>query len=192
MHGEYAQLLAVRAMIHPMPEERAWEEVELERHRAREMLDLHEGSGQVPVLDAEAALDVLDRSRRICVVGASPDPLRASHGVMRYLIQQGYECVPVNPNAREVLGLPTFRTVEEAAAETGPFDIVDVFRRAEHTPELARSAVAIGARALWLQLGVVSWTAAQIAHDGGLAVVMDRCTAMDHRRLRERRRAQEG
>jgi uncharacterized protein len=173
-----------------MADDRRWEEIEYERHRAREMLDLEEGSGPVQVLDAEAALELLDRARRICVVGASPDPLRASHGVMRYLIQQGYECVPVNPNAREVLGLQTFRTVEEAAAETGPFDIVDAFRRAEHTPAVARAAVAVGARALWLQLGVVNWQAAQIAHDGGVAVVMDRCTAMDHRRLRERRRSE--
>jgi uncharacterized protein len=171
-----------------MPDQRPWEEIELERHRAREALDLDEGRGPVPVLDAGAALELLDRSRRICVVGASPDPLRASHGVMRYLVHHGFECVPVNPNAREVLGIPTFRTLEEAAAQTGPFDIVDVFRRGEHAPGVARSAVAVGARALWLQLGVINWDAARIAHDGGLAVVMDRCTAMDHRRLRERRK----
>jgi uncharacterized protein len=173
-----------------MPERRSWEEIEYERHRAREMLDLEEGSGAVPVLDEMGAMDLLASARRICVVGASPDPMRASHGVMRYLIHHGYECVPVNPNAREVLGLPSYRSIEEAAAETGPFDIVDVFRRSEHTPGAARSAVAVGARAIWLQLGVVNWQAAQIAHDGGLTVVMDRCTAMDHRRLRERRRDQ--
>jgi uncharacterized protein len=171
-----------------MPDGRAWDEVERERHRAIEMLDAQEGSGPIPLLGVKEALDLLDQARRICIVGASPDPGRASHGVMRYLIQQGYECVPVNPNVREVLGLPSWRTIEEAAAENGPFDIVDVFRRSEHAPAIARSSVAIGARALWLQLGVVSWEAAQIAHQAGLAVVMDRCTAMDHRRLRERRR----
>jgi uncharacterized protein len=159
-----------------------------ERQRAIDMIDAQEGTGPVPILGPAAALGVLRRARRIAIVGASPDPGRPSHGVMRYLIQHGYECVPVNPNAREVLGVISFRTLEEAA-QTGPFDIVDVFRRSEHAPAVARSAVEIGARTLWLQLGVVSWEAARIATDGGLDVVMDRCTAMDHRRLRELDRA---
>jgi uncharacterized protein len=103
---------------------------------------------------------------------------------MRYLMHHGYEVVPVNPTARDVQGMRSFRSLEEATAETGRFDLVDVFRRAEHTPAIARSAAATGARALWLQLGVVNWEAASIAHEAGLAVVMDRCTAMDHRRLR--------
>jgi uncharacterized protein len=171
-----------------MPDERSWEEVERERHRAIEVLDAQANIGPVPLLDPEQALAVLATARRICVVGASPNPGRASHGVMRYLIQHGYECVPVNPNARDVLGMTSWRTIEEAVRETGPVDIIDVFRRAEHVPAIARSAVAVGARVLWLQLGVVSWEAARIAHDGGLDVVMDRCTAMDHRRLREQRR----
>ena len=83
-----------------------------------------------------------------------------------------------------MLGRPSFATLEDAFAATGAFDVVDVFRRPEHTPDVARSAVAIGAMAIWLQLGVVNWEAAQIAHDAGLAVVMDRCTAIEHRRLR--------
>src|SRR5262249_2727165 len=93
------------------------------------------------------------------------------------------ECVPVNPNAREVLGVPAHRTVEEAARATGPFDIVDVFRRSEYVPEVARAAVETGARVLWMQLGIVSWEAARMAHDAGLQVAMDRCTAIDLRRL---------
>ncbi|MGI8928700.1 MAG: CoA-binding protein [Candidatus Limnocylindrales bacterium] len=117
------------------------------------------------------------------MVGASSNPSRPSHGVMGYLMNQGYEVVPINPNVDEVLGEIAYRTLEEAVAATGPFDIVDVFRRPEHTPDIARSAVASGAGALWLQLGVVNWDAAQIAHDGGLAVVMDRCTAIEHRRV---------
>ncbi|MDQ3871115.1 MAG: CoA-binding protein, partial [Chloroflexota bacterium] len=74
--------------------------------------------------------------------------------------------------------------LEEATAATGAFDIVDVFRRPEYTPPIAASALRTGARALWLQLGVVNWEAARIAHEGGLAVVMDRCAAIEHRRLR--------
>ena len=153
-----------------------------ERARARDVLDLQEGSGPVAVLDEAAALKALRQARRIMIVGASADPDRPSNSVMRYLMDHGYTCVPVNPNAAEVLGVPAWPTVEEAVAGTGPVDIVDVFRRSEHTPEVARSAVAVGAGTLWLQLGVVSWEAARIAREGGLQVVMDRCTAIDLRR----------
>ena len=118
------------------------------------------------------------------MVGASPNPARPSHGVLEYLLSQGYEIVPINPNVDEVLGIRAFPTLEEAAAECGRFDIVDVFRRPEHTPDIARSAVATGAGALWMQLGVVNWEAAQIASEAGLPVVMDRCTAIEHRRIR--------
>jgi predicted CoA-binding protein len=103
---------------------------------------------------------------------------------MEYLMSQGYEVVPINPNAKEVLGARAYPTLEEAVSATGSFDIVDVFRRPEHAPDIARSAVATGAGALWMQLGVVNWEAARIASDAGLAVVMDRCTAIEHRRVR--------
>jgi hypothetical protein len=154
-----------------------------ERARAREMLDLQEGRGTVPVLDAAGAVALLAGARRIAIVGASPDPGRPSNGVMRSLRAAGYDCVPVNPAVAAVGGVVAYPTLEAATAATGRFDIVDVFRRPEHVPAIARSAVATGARALWLQLGVVSWEAARIAHEGGLAVVMDRCTAIDLRRL---------
>ena len=138
-------------------------------------------TGPVDVLDSEAAGDLLAGARRIAIVGASPNPVRPSYGVMEYLMGQGYEIVPINPNADEVLGVRAYPTLEDAVAATGTFDIVDVFRRPEHTPDIARSAVATGARALWMQLGVVNWEAAQIAREAGLAVVMDRCTAIEHR-----------
>jgi predicted CoA-binding protein len=157
-----------------------------ERARAKDMLDLQEGTGPVPVLDEAGAIDLLRTARRIAVVGASPDRYRPSHSVMRYLQTQGYECVPVNPNVRDVLGIPAFGTLEEAVAASGPFDIVDVFRRSELTVPIAEAAVATGCRSLWLQLGVVNWEAARVAFEGGLAVVMDRCTAIDHRKLRVR------
>ena len=157
-----------------------------ERARAIAYLDLEEDRGPVPVLDGDAAGEMLRSSRRIAIVGASTNPARPSFGVFRYLVHQGYDCVPVNPAARDVLGIPAFRTLREATDATGPFDIVDVFRRSELCPPHAREAVEIGARCLWLQLGIVSWEAAQIAHDGGLAVVMDRCTAIEHRRIRGR------
>jgi predicted CoA-binding protein len=157
-----------------------------ERERARAVLDLQEGRGPVSLLDEAGIAEVLRRARRIAIVGASPDPGRPSYGVMRYLIHQGYECVPVNPNARDILGIPAFRTVGEAIAASGPVDIVDVFRRSELCVPHAEEAVAVGARCLWLQLGVVNWEAARIAAAGGLDVVMDRCTAIEHRRIRGR------
>ena len=129
---------------------------------------------------------MLRSARRIAVVGASSKASRPSFGVFRYLVHQGYECVPVNPAEREVFGIQAFRTLREAVDSTGPFDIVDVFRRSELCVPHAREAVEIGARCLWLQLGVVNWEAARIAHDAGLSVVMDRCTAIEHRRIRGR------
>jgi hypothetical protein len=149
------------------------------------MLDLQEGRGPVTLLDDDAVRELLRTTRRIAIVGASPDPGRPSYGVMRYLMHQGYECIPVNPNARDILGIPAFRTVVEAVAQTGPVDMVDVFRRSELCVPHAEEAVAIGAGCLWLQLGVVSWEAARIAAAAGLDVVMDRCTAIEHRRLRD-------
>jgi hypothetical protein len=102
--------------------------------------------------------------------------------VFRTLISAGYECVPVNPNESAVLGIPAVGTLAEAAL-MGQIDIVDVFRRSELTEEIACDAVAIGAGALWLQLGVINWESARIAAEGGLAVVMDRCPAIELRRM---------
>jgi predicted CoA-binding protein len=155
-----------------------------DRTRVRDILDLQEGDWPVPLLDGAALGDVLRDARRIAIVGASPSAVRPSNGVMRTLLTAGYECVPVNPNTDSVLGRPCYPTVEAAVAATGPVDIVDVFRRPAATPEVARAAVAVGAGVLWLQLGVVSWEAARIASEGGLAVVMDRCTAIELRRIR--------
>jgi uncharacterized protein len=140
----------------------------------------------VPLLDEDGVADILRTSRRIAVIGASSNEGRPSFGVFRYLVHQDYECVPINPNERTVLGIPAFRSLAEAVAATGPFDIVDVFRRSELCVVHAEEAVAAGARCLWLQLGVVNWEAARIAHEAGLGVVMDRCTAIEHRRIRVR------
>ena len=140
----------------------------------------------MPILDDAGVERALRATHRIAIVGASSDPGRPSWAVFRYLVQQGFECVPVNPNERDVLGVPAHRTLAEAVAATGPFDMVDVFRRSELCIPHALAAVAAGARFLWLQLGVVNWEAARIAHDGGLEVVMDRCTAIEWRKLAAR------
>ncbi len=117
------------------------------------------------------------------MVGASSNPGRASYGVLRHLLAEGYDCVPVNPNEHEVLGRPAYASVIDAVAATGPVDLVDVFRRPELCVPHAREAVEVGARWLWLQLGIVSWEAAAIAQAGGLEVVMDRCTSIELGRI---------
>lgn len=116
----------------------------------------------------------------IALVGASPRPERPSHSVMAALLGAGYDVLPVNPGAASVLGRACFASLGEIPRRV---DIVDVFRRSEFTPEIARAAVAIGARALWLQLGVISAEAAAIARRAGLVVVMDRCLWIEHERL---------
>ena len=110
----------------------------------------------------------------IAMVGASSNPARPSHGVMAFLLERGFRVVPVNPNETEVHGRRAWPTLESVPE---PVDIVDVFRRPEFTPEIADSAVAIGARVLWLQVGVINEEAAARAKEGGLVVVMDRCLA---------------
>ena len=123
---------------------------------------------------------LLKEAKSIAVVGCSPDPERTSHQIAQFLIDQGYRIYPVNPKAKEIFGLQVY---PDLAALPEPVDIVDVFRRAEFTPEIARQAVVAGAKALWLQQGIVSEEAWKTATDGGLACVMDRCIAVMHRLL---------
>ena len=131
------------------------------------------------MLETTAIAELLRTSRRVAVIGASSRPFRPSSGVFESLVAAGYDCVPINPNEHEVHGVPAYATLGEAVEATGPFDIVDVFRRSDLCVPHAEEAVATGARCLWLQLGVVNWDAARIAAVGGLAVVMDRCTAIE-------------
>jgi predicted CoA-binding protein len=154
-----------------------------DRFRLAGMLDLQEGRGPVPLLD-EGAITTLLRGRpRVAVVGASDRPGRPSREVFLALRRAGLDAVPVTPRFAAVGGLAAYPDLAAAVAATGPFDVVDVFRRAEDCPEHAREAVAAGARVLWLQLGIVSWEAARIAHAEGLGVVMDRCLSVELWRL---------
>lgn len=154
-----------------------------ERERVRAILDLQEGRGDVPLLDDDGIADVLRRARRIALVGASSKASRPSHGVMATLLAAGYDVVPVSPHEAEVLGRRCHPDLASAVAAEGPVDIVDVFRNAEACPDHAREAVAVGAGCLWLQLGIVSWEAARIAHAARIPLVMDRCTAIEIARL---------
>ncbi len=129
---------------------------------------------------------ILDRSRSIAIVGASSSPARASNFVMTYLRSSScdFELYPVHPTESEILGLPVFPSLGAVVeAIGGPIDIVDVFRRVEDCPAVAGEAVAVGARTLWLQLGLWSVEAAEIALAAGLDVVMNRCTKIEHARF---------
>jgi uncharacterized protein len=116
----------------------------------------------------------------IAVVGASGDPSKPAHQIPRYLQQQGYRIVPVNPRGGELLGEPVVRSLAEIE---GPIDLVEVFRPAAEAPEIAREAVEVGAKVLWLQLGIASDQARQVAEAAGLTVVMDRCMGETHGEL---------
>jgi predicted CoA-binding protein len=147
------------------------------------LIAVQEGRFEIPLLDDDGIRALLRSGPRIAMVGASSNPIRPSHGVMQSLLRAGYDIVPVNPRETEIEGLPCYPTVAAAVDATGPVDIVDVFRRPDLCVEHAREAVAVGARCLWLQLGIANAEAARIAHEAGLAVVMDRCTIIEHRRL---------
>jgi uncharacterized protein len=124
--------------------------------------------------------EILADARTIAVVGASPKPDRPSHGVMRYLLEQGYRCIPVRPvGCDEVLGVPCVRSLAEIEE---PIDLVDVFRRPDACPDVAREAAAAGASSLWLQLGIVSPEARRIAEAAGLDYVENECTKIVHAR----------
>lgn len=123
---------------------------------------------------------VVTGARSVAVIGASPDRARPSHGVAAYLHRAGLRVYPVHPAITELFGLPAYRRLADVPE---PVDVVDVFRRPEFTPGIAAEAVAAGAKALWLQLGVVNEAAARTAAAGGLAVVQNRCLAVEHRRL---------
>jgi predicted CoA-binding protein len=132
---------------------------------------------------ARTPAEILAEARTIALVGASPRPERPSNSVMRYLLGEGYRVIPVRPvGPPEILGqrrVPSLAEIEE------PIDLVDVFRRSEFCPDVARQAVEAGAGALWLQLGVVSAEARAIAEGAGIDYVEDECTAIVHGRLRE-------
>lgn len=129
----------------------------------------------------KTAEQILREAHTIALVGASPNPSRPAHGVMRYLLAAGYRVIPVRPlDCDEVLGVPCVSSLAEIDE---PIDLVDVFRRKEAAPEHAREAVDAGASAFWLQLGLRSREARRICTDAGLDYVEDACTAVVHRQL---------
>lgn len=134
----------------------------------------------MPISDEEVIRKILLGAKTIALVGASIKPWRDSNKIMKYLLQQGYEVIPVNPKYSEVLGMSCIPSLPEIPEE---LDIVDVFRRAEAVGPIADDAIALRAKTLWMQLGIVNEKAAGRAEEAGLNVIMDRCIMVEHRRL---------
>jgi predicted CoA-binding protein len=125
-------------------------------------------------------LRILERYRRIAIVGLSSNPFRPSHFAAIYLISEGYDVIPVNPREKEVLGRTCYPNL---AAIPGPVEVVDIFRESSAVPALVEESIAIGAKVIWLQLGVIHEEAAERARAAGLEVVMDRCMKIEHARF---------
>jgi uncharacterized protein len=124
--------------------------------------------------------EIYGKTKTIAVVGASNDESKAANEIPRYLQRQGFRIVPVNPRGGEILGERAYASLTDVDV---PVDVVDVFRPSEETPDIARDAVTIGAKVLWLQLGIESEESARIANAGGLRTVMNMCMGATHRRL---------
>jgi predicted CoA-binding protein len=143
-------------------------------------------SGNSPVNQSRFATTVQDRIRilekykRIAMVGLSSNPFRPSHFAAIYMISEGYDVVPVNPRETEVLGRRSYSSLREVP---GPIEIVDIFREPAAVPDIVEEAIAVKAKVIWMQLGVIHEEAAARAKDAGLDVVMDRCVKIEHARF---------
>ena len=128
----------------------------------------------------DAVRQLLTECKTIAVVGLSDKPSRPSYGVSEYVQRQGYHIIPVNPQVTEVLGEKVYATLQDVPE---PIEIVNVFRRSEAVPEIVDQAIALGAKAIWMQVGVIHEEAAQKAREAGLQVIMDKCLLVEHSRL---------
>ena len=132
------------------------------------------------IQDISGARNLLAHSEIIAVVGLSPKEVRPSNMVARYLMEAGYTVIPVNPGQHEILGQKCYPSLHEIPAD---IDIVNVFRRSEDVYPITESAVALGAKGVWMQEGVINTDAASYAREHGLMVVMDRCIMVDHQNM---------
>ncbi len=128
--------------------------------------------------------EILNSSRVVAIVGLSPKPDRPSYRVASYLKGKGYKIIPVNPGAEEILGVPSY---PDLSSVPEPVDVVDIFRRSEEVPAIVKEAIEIGAKAVWMQEGVINNEAAARAEEAGLPVVMDRCMLKEHQKLQSSR-----
>src|ERR1700680_771401 len=132
---------------------------------------------------ADSIFDILTKYKRIAVVGLSSNPARPSYGVTEYMQSSGYQIVPVNPNETDVLGEPSYARLEDVPQK---IEIVDIFRRAEDVPPVVDAAIQVGAKVVWMQLGIANETAAEKARAAGLTVVMDACLLIEHKKRRQK------
>ena len=132
----------------------------------------------------EDIVEILREARTIAVVGCSPKPYRASHSVARYLMDEGYRVVPVNPAHDELLDVKTYADLAAARDGEGRIDIVDIFRAAHLVRPHVEEAVTIGTRLIWMQMGIVNEPAAKLAREAGIAVIMDECIRVRHAKLK--------
>ncbi|MDP8955748.1 MAG: CoA-binding protein [Actinomycetota bacterium] len=134
----------------------------------------------MPELSPDELRRIYADTNTIAVVGASNDATKPGNHIPAYLQSQGFRIVPINPRGGEILGEPAYTSLREVDV---PIDVVEVFRPSDETPDIAREAVAVGAKVLWLQTGISSDEAARIAEEGGLKVVMNRCMGVTHGQL---------
>lgn len=125
----------------------------------------------------EEIKQILDECKTIAVVGLSSNPMRPSNGVASFMQKKGYKVIPVNPNESEVFGIKSYQTLSSIEEKV---DLVDIFRRSEEAGSVVDEAIKIGAKAVWLQEGVIDEAAAERAEKAGLLVVMDRCWLKDY------------
>ncbi len=138
-----------------------------------------EGSEFVTTGSADPITEILNKCKTIAVVGLSSNPMRPSHGVTEYMQSAGYRIIPVNPNETEVLGEKSYARLEEVPEK---IDVVDIFRRAEAVPQVVESAIRVGTKVVWMQLGIENEAAAEKARAAGLVVVEDACILIEHKK----------
>ena len=136
----------------------------------------------------DSTIETIKEASAIAVVGLSPKSYRPSNSVARYLTEQGYRVVPVNPKHDVILGRNAYPDLIAAREAEGPIDIVDIFRASPNVPPHVVEAVEIGAKLIWMQVGVVNEEAALKARQAGITVVMDLCLSVEHKRLKQRRK----
>lgn len=134
-------------------------------------------------------IEIVRNARTIAVVGCSPKPYRDSNSVARYLVEQGYTVIPVNPKHDMILGVKSHPDLYSAREVEGEIDIVDIFRAPRNVVPHVEEAIEIGTRLIWMQVGVVNDEAAAMARRAGIPVVMDRCLRVDHAEIKRQRRS---
>jgi predicted CoA-binding protein len=137
--------------------------------------------GAAPSVDP--IFDILTKYKTIAVVGLSSNPTRPSYGVTEYMQGSGYQIIPVNPNETDVLGEPSYASLEEVPQK---IEIVDIFRRPEEVPPVVDAAIRAGAKVIWMQQGIANEPAAEKARAAGITVVMDACILVEHKRRRQK------